>query len=102
MPVASPYCFTLRYAVVFPMPSSCGAATRMAPELEVVHLQLVHPAANLASPAIALQHPSMQLAVACRVESQSWILAAGILLREAFRLISGRKASCCGPGRNWE
>ena len=42
-------------------------ATRMAPELEVVHLQVVHTTAYLASPAIALQHLLMQFAVAGRV-----------------------------------
>ena len=49
-------------------------ATRMAPELQVVHLEFVHLAASLASPAIALQHPSMQVALARRVKSQSGIL----------------------------
>jgi hypothetical protein len=36
----------------------------MAPELEVVYLQMLHTSANLASPAIAFQHLSMQFAVA--------------------------------------
>jgi len=38
-------------------------ATRMAPEFEVVPLQVVHATANLAAPSIALQHLSMQSAV---------------------------------------
>jgi len=75
-------------------------ATRMAAEFEVMHLQALHAAANLASPAVALQHLAMQFPIARRVKSQSWIFAEGVLRYEAFRLISERKASCCGPGRN--
>jgi len=74
-------------------------ATRLASELEVVHLQVLHATANLASPAVALQHPAVQVAVAGRIESDSWAFAAD-LLHEAFRLTSERKASCCGLGRN--
>jgi hypothetical protein len=39
-------------------------ATRMAAESEVVYLKLLHAAADLASPAIALQHLSMEFSVA--------------------------------------
>src|SRR5208337_1214181 len=74
-------------------------ATGLTPELEVVHLQLLHATASLASPAIALQHLPMQFAVAVRLESESRTLAAH-LLHEALRLTSERKASCCGLGRN--
>ena len=74
-------------------------ATRMAAEFEVVYLQVLHAAANLASPAVALQHLAVQFAVAVRIESESRALAAD-LLHEAFRLTSERKASCCGLGRN--
>ena len=74
-------------------------ATRVAAELEVVYLQVLHATANLASPAVALQHLPMQFAVAVRIESESRALAAD-LLHEAFRLTSERKASCCGLGRN--
>ena len=55
-------------------------ATRMASELEVVHLQVLHAAAHLASPAVALQHLAMQFAVARRIKSQSWVFAADLLL----------------------
>jgi len=75
-------------------------ATRMAPEFEVVPLQVVHATANLAAPSIALQHLSMQSAVARRIKPQPWRFAAELLLHEAFPLTSERKVSCCGPGRN--
>ena len=75
-------------------------ATGMAPPLEVMHLQVLHAAADLASPAVALQYPTMQLAVAARVEFESRALGWD-LLHEAFRATSDRKASCCGSGSNW-
>ena len=74
-------------------------ATRMAAEFEVVYLQVLHAAADLASPAVALQHLPMECAVALRTKSESPALAAD-LLHEAFWLTSERKASCCGLGRN--
>ena len=74
-------------------------ATRLAAELEVVHLQMPHTTADLASPAVALHHLPMQFAVAGRIESESRALPAD-LLHEAFALTSERKASCCGLGRN--
>ena len=74
-------------------------ATRLAAEFEVVYLQVLHAPADLASPAVALQHLPMQFAVAVRIESESRAFAAD-LLHEAFRLTSERKASCCGLGRN--
>ena len=46
-------------------------ATRLAAEFEVVHLQVLHATANLASPAVALQHLAVQFAVALRIESES-------------------------------
>jgi len=73
-------------------------ATRVAAEFEVVYLQVPDATANLASPAVALQHLSLQFAVAVRIESESGAFAAD--LHEAFRLTSERKASCCGLGRN--
>jgi len=51
-------------------------ATRMAPEPEVVHLQLLRATAYLAPPAVALEHPPMQFAVAHRIESESLAVAA--------------------------
>jgi hypothetical protein len=74
-------------------------ATRMAAELEVVYLQVLHAAANLVSPEVALHDLPMQVAVAGRIQSESRTLVAD-LLHEAFRLTSERKASCCGLGRN--
>ena len=47
-------------------------------ECEVVYLQVLHAAADLASPAVALQHLPMQLAVAFRIKSQSRTLAADL------------------------
>jgi len=40
-----------------------GIASRMASELEMVDLQVMHAAAGLASPAVALQNPAVQVAV---------------------------------------
>ncbi len=74
-------------------------ATRLAAEFAVVYLEVLHAAANLASPAVALQHVPMQFAVVVRIESESRAFAAD-LLHEAFRLTSERKASCCGLGKN--
>ena len=74
-------------------------STRLASEFEMVHLQVLHATANLASPAVALQHLPMQFAVAVRIQSESRAFAADPL-HEAFRLTSERNASCCGLGRN--
>ena len=63
-----------------------------------MHLQVLHATANLAPPAVALQHLSMQFAVAIRIQSESRAFAAD--LHEAFRLTSEINASCCGLGRN--
>jgi hypothetical protein len=48
----------------------------LASEFNVVHLQILHAPACLASPAIALEHLPMQLAIAARVESQTRTFAA--------------------------
>ena len=45
-------------------------ATRVAAEFEVVYLQVLHAAASLASPVIALQHLPMKFAIAVRIESE--------------------------------
>jgi hypothetical protein len=74
-------------------------AARLAPEFEVVHLQVLHGAARLAPPAVAFQYLPMQLTVALGIESESWVLWIDIL-HEAFRLTSERNACCCGLGRN--
>jgi hypothetical protein len=63
-------------------------ATRVAAEFEVVHLQLLHASADLASPSVALQHLAMQLAVALRIESESRVLGWDLVLHEAFWLTS--------------
>src|ERR1700690_690064 len=75
-------------------------AARLAAELEVMHLQILRAAAELGAPAIALQYPTMQLAVAVRVEPESRAFGRD-LLHESFRTTSDRKASCCGSGSNW-
>jgi hypothetical protein len=75
-------------------------ATRMTAELEVVHLQMLHASASLASPAVAIQHLVVQFAVVVRIKSDSWPFRLDLPLHEAFRLTSERKASCYGPGRN--
>ena len=76
-------------------------ATRLAAELEVVDLQILHATADLASPAVALQHLLMQVAIACGVEFESRVLGRD-LLHEACPATSDRKTSCWELGRNLE
>ena len=64
-----------------------------------MYLEVLHATADLASPAVALEHLPMQFAVTRQIESQSRAFAADVL-HEAFRLTSERNASCCGLGRN--
>ncbi len=45
--------------------------SRMASKPNVVNLQMLHAAAELAAPAVALQHGTVQLAVTLRLEFQS-------------------------------
>jgi hypothetical protein len=71
----------------------------LAPKFEVMHLQALHATATLAPPAVALQHLPPQLAVVCRIKSQSRSFPASFL-HETLRLTSERKASCCETGRN--
>ena len=68
-------------------------ATRMAAEFVMMHLQVLHAPADLASPAVALQHLAVQFAIACRIESQSRVFGWDVL-HEAFRLTCDRKVSC--------
>jgi hypothetical protein len=68
-------------------------ATRLAPQFEVMDLQVLQTTASLASPAVALQHLPMQFAVALRIEPKSRTFGADGL-HEAFRLTSDRKISC--------
>ena len=75
-------------------------ATRLAAKFEMMYLQVLHVSADLAAPAVALQHLPMQLAIARRIEPDSRAFAADLPLHEAFRLTSDRKTSCCSPGRN--
>jgi hypothetical protein len=47
-------------------------ATGTAPEFEVVYLQVLNAAANLASPVVALQNLLVQSAITLGIESESW------------------------------
>jgi hypothetical protein len=47
---------------------------RIAAKFEVVHLQMLHAAAKLASPSVACQHLPMQFAIAVKIESYSTVL----------------------------
>jgi hypothetical protein len=67
--------------------------TRLAAEFEVMHLQILHATAGLASPAVALQYLSMQFTVGVRIESQSRAFGWDFL-HEACPATSDRKASC--------
>ena len=69
-------------------------ATGPATQFEVMHLQVSHAPASLASPAVALQYLPVQFAIARRIESQSRSFAAQLIVHEAFRLTSDRKTSC--------
>ena len=42
--------------------------TRLAPQFEVMHLQILHAPADLTSPAVALQHLPVQFAIALRIK----------------------------------
>lgn len=64
-----------------------------------MYLQVLHGAASLASPAVALNHLAMQVAISRRIESESRVFASDPR-HETFWLTSDRKASRCGPGRN--
>lgn len=74
-------------------------APRLATEFEVVYVEVLHAAAELASPTVALQYLLVQFAVAIRVESEWWVLGTDLPAHEIFWLTSDRKASFCGPGR---
>ena len=74
-------------------------ATCLAAEFEMVYLQVLHATAELASPAVALQHLALQFAIARRIESQSRVLGRDFV-HEACPATSDRKTSCCSPGRN--
>ena len=67
--------------------------TRLAAEFEVVHLQILHAPADLAPPAVALQHLAVQFSIARRIESESSALKAHSL-HEAFWLTTERKVAC--------
>ena len=73
--------------------------TRMTSKVAVVHLQVLHATADLASPVVALQYLLMQFAIALTIESYSRAFEVH-LVHEAFRLTSARKTSCWGAGRN--
>ena len=68
-------------------------ATRLAAEFLMVYLQMLHAAADLASPAVAFQSLPMQFAIASRIEFQSRVFGWD-LLHEACPATSDRKASC--------
>jgi len=73
-------------------------AARVATELDMVDLEVLHTAAELASPAVALQHMPIQFAIVRRIKPESWALEADGV-HEAFCLSPDRKVSCCGLGR---
>jgi hypothetical protein len=54
-------------------------ATRMAPELKMMYLQVQHAAADLASPVVPLQYLAMQRTVSLRVKSKSLALDVDVL-----------------------
>lgn len=60
---------------------------------------MIHAPADLASPAVALQHLPVGFTLAVQIEFNPRAFAAD-LLHEALRFTSERKASCWGPGRN--
>ncbi len=74
-------------------------AARLAPKDLVVHLQVSHATAALASPAIAFQRLTMELTIALHIEPESRAFAAG-LFHDVFPVTSERKIFCCGLGRN--
>jgi hypothetical protein len=71
----------------------------MASELDVVNLEVLHTTAHLAPPAVPLKDLAMQFAIVRRVQFHFRSLVAG-LTHDALTLISDKKTSCCGAGRN--
>jgi len=72
---------TQRDQVLFLVPAGLAA------ELEVMHLQLLHAAAELAAPTVALQYLAMQRAISRRIKPESWGPGADGV-HEAFRTTS--------------
>jgi hypothetical protein len=70
----------------------------MASELDVVNLEVVHAAAHLAPPTVALKDLAMQFAIARCVQFHFRSLVAGPT-HDALTVISDKKISCCGAGR---
>jgi len=68
-------------------------AARVTTEFEVVYLEVLHTAAELASPAVTLQHLPMQFAIGPRIKPEAWALEADGI-HEAFWLTPDRKDSC--------
>ena len=57
--------------------------TRSTSEFEMVHLEVLHATAHLASPTVALQHLAMQFAIPSCIQSEPWALASNCF-HEAF------------------
>jgi hypothetical protein len=72
-------------------------ATRLAPPDHVMDLELIAPAAALASPAIPLEDFHFQLAVTPGVEPKPPSFSK--VATHADRLILSRNRCCCGEGR---
>jgi hypothetical protein len=73
----------------------------MAPELLVVDMQVLHAAATLAAPGVALQDLPAEFSVACCIKAQGTDFGEAIG-HDAFRFTSDRKVSRWDPGRNWK
>lgn len=71
----------------------------LAPEFQMMDLQVLHAAAGLAAPAIAIEDLPLQFAITISLESE-WGDLEKTLPHEASRLISDRNTCCCGLGRN--
>jgi hypothetical protein len=54
-------------------------AARLAPQFQMLDLQVLHAPADLASPTVAFQYLPMQISIARRIESQSRVLGWAFL-----------------------
>ena len=71
----------------------------LAAQLLVMDLKVLSGAADLTSPAIALQHLFSELVVRLAIKPEAWLLGANPV-HEAFSATSCRKACRCSPGKN--
>jgi hypothetical protein len=74
-------------------------ASCLTPIKEVMHLQILHAPAGLASPVIPVEDLTMEYKVALSVKLDSRACGSDFL-HEALSAIWSRNSCCCGVGKN--